>query len=337
MLVTDLGFRYDSTYRVIAEEFADDIESLEFQFKHAWYRLTTADMGPIERCLGDMVPPAQEFQSTLPAASSDAQVNYTAMYYSIKGLIDDNRTNIAAFSNLAYRCAFTFRETDYSGGCNGARIRFAPESEWPGNEGTSDALDSLNPIKEAYPDASMADIIVLSGQVAIEAAGGLEMPFCGGRVDANSSSPAYLAPRSYEAPILTIRDDMEVKGLTLEEGVALFARPTGDTLSNEYFVKLKAGDGEFSDEEKALLEAEFLEIVDRYIEDNGQFLQIFAEAWIKMMTADRYDGPHDNLCTERDDLERVNVTDSKTGSGASLNARFVTMVASLAVPIALAI
>ena len=151
---------------------------------HVWYRLTSQDMGSRERCLGDNVPPAQWWQFPLPEAPSTLP-DYGPARLAIQSMIDDDSSNIAAFANLAYRCAATFRETDYSGGCDGARIRFEPESSWPENEGTDATLAMLESVQTANSDVSWADLIVLAGQTAVEAAGGNTMTFCGGRTDAS--------------------------------------------------------------------------------------------------------------------------------------------------------
>lgn len=126
------------------------------------------------------------------------------------------------------------------------------------------------------------------------------MSFCGGRVDAeDADGSGILAPRSYSTGCITVKDDMQVKGLTKEQGVALFAAPKdgSTTLSNEYFANLKVGDGDHTEEERALLEGEFGPIVDLFIADEEFFLSKFAKAWTYMMTADRFaEGPFKNAC-----------------------------------------
>jgi len=324
MLTTDLALRDDPTYLPISQLFAENITALEEQFAAAWYRLTTADMGPPERCINDKpeeIPPAQWWQQPLPNMMLAIEVDYIGARSKIQALIDEDSNNIAAFANLAHRCAATFRVTDHKGGCNGARIRFAPESEWPENAGTADALATLEAVKDEIPGISYADLIVLAGQTAIETAGGIEMDFCGGRVDATDGlgSMDALAPRYYNdtAQVLLVRDDMQVKGLSAKEGVALFARPknSDEVLSNEYFVQLLAGEGEYDEYEMALLEEEFLPIVEEFAGDDSKFKVIFRSAWTKMMTADRYDGPVGNVCTDRIDptLQRDAPVDVEDG------------------------
>lgn len=318
MLTADLGLRDDPAYRPISESFKNDITVLENAFQHAWYRLTTADMGPVSRCIGDEVPDPQPFQVPLPP-SPDVEPDYIMIRSAIQTLIeDDPDTNTAAFVNLAYRCASTYRDTDYRGGCNGARIRFEPESSWPSNVGTADALSTLEPIIIEYPDISYSDLIVLAGQTAIESAGGKSMSFCGGRVDAlDGSGSINLEPRTYTPALVSIRDDMQVKGLSAREGVALAARPTTSTakLSNQFFVDLlAAGAGSnFSEEEQALLEGEFKPIVEEYAANNDLFLDEFASAWTKMMIADRFNRPSNNVC---DSLSHATTTKSDSNDGS---------------------
>ena len=220
----------------------------------------------------------------------------------IEGLLEDNEDNYGAFVDLAYRCAFTFRSTDYLGGCNGARIRFEPESEFAGNEGAAATLGILKPVSDAYPNASDADLIVLAGHTALQRAGTTTLTFCGGRVDAQDGSGSEgLAPRIYKPAVVSIRDNMEVKGLTARQGVALAARPTGSKLSNQFFIELLAGDGTFTAEESALLEGGFESIVQEFAADEEAFMEVFASAWTYLMTADRFGDFNKNGCTGVDE------------------------------------
>jgi catalase (peroxidase I) len=142
------------------------------------------------------------------------------------------------FAALAWQCASTFRATDYAGGCNGARIRFPPQSTWPANRGLVDAaMQQLQPVKKSHSDLSWADLIVLAGTLAVEqqAAGssritsatvGAPFSFCPGRTDASSAAGTeQLAPRKYSSPELAFKDGAVVQGLTAREAVVLAARP----------------------------------------------------------------------------------------------------------------
>ena len=296
MLTTDLALAEDETYKPISQLYAANLSLLETDFGAAWYRLTSSDMGPATRCIGEFVRPPQNWQHTLPEFTGELP-DFVAVRSKIKEVLNADDANYGAFVNLAFQCASTFRETDYRGGCNGARIRFEPEQTWDVNAGTADALASLEAVKEAYPNASYADIIVLAGQTAIESAGGNAQPFCGGRVDADDGSGSEgLAPRVYNSSVVSIRDDMQVKGLSAREGVALAGRPTGATFTNQFYKDLLVGNGNFTEDELALLEDEFNAIVEEYASDEETFQKEFASAWNKLMTADRYDGPFKNAC-----------------------------------------
>jgi catalase (peroxidase I) len=315
---SDMALLWDPNYEPITRGYADNITALEEAFAQVWYHLMTGDMGPVTRCLGDNVPPPQPHQRPLPEAPTTLP-DYVPVRSMIAGLIESNSENLSAFTQIAKGCAGTFRATDYRGGCNGARIRFHPEIDFPTNEGARDALDTLEAVKSAFPEVSYADIIVLAGQTAIEAAGGNKMAFCGGRVDAdNAALSEILSPRYYSTGLLTIRDDMQVKGLSKFEGVALFAAPKdgATTVSIQYFKDLKAGNGTFSIEEEALLQGEFAAIVEAYIEDEKLFLSEFAKAWTYVMNADRFDGPFANACDGVD-----TPTLKEISSGGRLRAR----------------
>ena len=241
------------------------------------------------------------------------------------------------FAHLAWQCASTFRKTDYSGGCNGARVRFLPQSEWRMNWYTKNILQVLEPVKKKFGAAlSWADLIVLAGNTAIESAGGKPMKFCGGRSDAlDANGTEHLGPRQYSTPLIQVLDNFKVMGLTPREGVALSARLrspihmkrlgyTGSwsadpfKLSNEYFkalvnenwqlmVKPARGQAEFKAAGKQLYmlptdialkqDAQLLTIVREFAASNHAFLQSFAAAWTKMMNADRFMGPAGSVCT----------------------------------------
>ena len=178
----------------------------------------------------------------------------------------------------------------------GARIRFSPEIDWESNSGASDAIQRLEPIKNAFSDdLSWADLIVLAGQTAVESAGGDPMAFCGGRVDAEDGDASIgLKPVIYNNNVnATAVYMMAQKGLSLEEGVALYATPAnGSTeLSNQYFIDLKAAGGD-----DPLLQDTLAPIVDKFIADNELFLETYAMAWNYMVTSDLFDGPTKNAC-----------------------------------------
>ena len=131
------------------------------------------------------------------------------------------------FVRLAWRCASTYRATDYLGGCNGARIRFVPEKEWPINVELDRALEVLAPVKATFGDAlSWADLIVLAGTVALEQAGAPVMNFCGGRTDATEGSASeWLTPRltgdATTDTAAVFKDVVKISGLTIREMTVL--------------------------------------------------------------------------------------------------------------------
>jgi hypothetical protein len=143
----------------------------------------------------------------------------------------------AQFATVAFQCASTFRATDFLGGCNGARIRFDPQKNWPVNSGlVEEVIKRLQPVKSSHPDLSWADLLVLAGTVAVEQAAGVKpsagqtvagpFSFCPGRSDADSGAGMeQLAPRSYSTPEIALKDNAAVMGLTAREAVALAARP----------------------------------------------------------------------------------------------------------------
>jgi len=257
MLTSDVSLLYDDTYREIVQQYAADQALLDSQFSHAWYKLTTRDMGPVTRYVGSAVPPAQPFQYPLPDPLPEDQLADFDKVRSVLGyLIHSPQPNVLRFDDyagasygplfvrLAWQCANTFRTTDYMGGCNGARIRMSPQREWPANVMLDKALQLLKPVKESFGEGlSWADLIVLAGTVSLEDAAAqalsaagfkedrLMIPFTGGRVDApmeeseTNPTPAYLESRlqggSDSDTIDIMTDVMTVLGLTTREAVAL--------------------------------------------------------------------------------------------------------------------
>lgn len=244
MLTTDIALLKDESYLEIVKEFAANITSLEYYFSEAWYKLVTRDMGPVTRCIGDDVPEARPFQRPLPPAGEPlAQDVLESIYSDIEkalyersyGFSSDSvgytSYNGALFVNLAFQCASTFRATDYLGGCNGATIRFSPESEFAGNEGTGEVIEALELIAAKHEGLSISDLIVYAGNVALEKAGAAELNFCQGRTDAVLTDELQrelknLAPRTYVPdPIVSVRDNEQVMGLNAYDTVALAGRP----------------------------------------------------------------------------------------------------------------
>ena len=169
MLTTDLALRYDEDYLTYAKMYAADFELHNKDFAKAWYRLTSSDMGPHIRCIGDLVPEPQDFQHNLPASPENVP-DYVPVADAIEKHFADDDEHRNMFIQLALNCASTFRATDYRGGCNGARIRFPPESDWSSNAGLDEYIGHLEELKteEGFDDVSMADMIVLAGILALE-------------------------------------------------------------------------------------------------------------------------------------------------------------------------
>ena len=300
MLTSDIAMSVDDIYQKISKEYAEDLNKLNEDFAKAWYKLTTGDMGSYHRCIGDLVPPPQAFQNYLPASPSRLP-NYVPVRMSIEVLLKISPRNVDAFINLAYRCASTFRQTDYSGGCNGARIRFLPESNYPENNGTDKALKMLEPIKKLFGrKLSWTDLIVLAGMTALESENDdLKLKFCGGGMDADRGvQDKDLSPRNYKDPLISVLDDFLVKGLTKEEGVALACR---QQVGSQYYQNLLSNSDSYSKHERALLKDEELKkIVELYARNENTLLRVFAGAWTKLMTADRFLDNRNNACENVD-------------------------------------
>jgi catalase-peroxidase len=185
MTDADMAMKMDPTYREIMERFRADPEYFKDTFARAWFKLTHRDMGPKARYIGPDVPEEDLiWQDPIPAGPTGYAVD------AVKSKIADSGLSISEMVSTAWDSARTYRGSDMRGGANGARIRLAPQKDWEGNEPErlSKVLGVLEPIaKEA--GASIADVIVLAGNVGVEqaakAAGfDITVPFSPGRGDA---------------------------------------------------------------------------------------------------------------------------------------------------------
>ncbi|WP_417666610.1 catalase/peroxidase HPI [Pseudidiomarina sp.] len=185
MTDADMAMKMDPEYRKISERFYNDPEYFSEVFARAWYKLTHRDMGPLARYLGPDVPNEELiWQDPIPAGNTDYDVA------SVKAKIADSGLSLAELAATAWDSARTFRGSDLRGGANGARIRLAPQKDWQGNEPErlAKVLSKLEPIAKAT-GASVADVIVLGGNYAIEQAAknagfNVDVPFAPGRGDA---------------------------------------------------------------------------------------------------------------------------------------------------------
>ena len=186
MTDADMALRFDPEYRKISERFAQDQAYFEQVFARAWFKLTHRDMGPKARYIGPDVP-AEDliWQDPIPAGKSDYDVAAVKAKIAAAGL------SISDMVSTAWDSARTYRGSDKRGGANGARIRLAPQKDWEGNEPAR--LAKVLAVYEkiaAETGASVADVIVLAGNLGVEqaakAAGvDVTVPFAPGRGDAS--------------------------------------------------------------------------------------------------------------------------------------------------------
>ncbi|MER2553081.1 MAG: catalase/peroxidase HPI [Thauera sp.] len=188
MTDADMALRFDPAYRKIAERFRNDQAYFEEVFARAWFKLTHRDMGPKARYIGPDVPSEDLiWQDPVPAGSTNYDVAAVKAKIAAAGL------SVGDMVATAWDSARTFRGSDYRGGANGARIRLAPQKDWEGNEPArlAKVLAAYGKIA-AETGASVADVIVLGGNVgleqAIKAAGfNVDVPFAPGRGDASQA------------------------------------------------------------------------------------------------------------------------------------------------------
>src|SRR5208283_4932152 len=196
MLTTDLSLRLDPAYEKISRRYLEHPDQFADAFARAWFKLTHRDMGPVVRYLGPLVPKETlAWQDPIPA------VNHPLIgaqeIAALKAKILASGLSISQLVSTAWASASTFRGSDKRGGANGARIRLAPQKDWAVNQPAELAkvLPKLEQIQKEFNSSgdkkiSLADLIVLGGSAAIEAAAkkaghNVTVPFTPGRTDAS--------------------------------------------------------------------------------------------------------------------------------------------------------
>jgi len=180
MTTADMALREDPEYRKISKHFHENPEEFADAFAEAWFKLLHRDMGPKTRYVGPEVPNEERiWMDPVPAGNTDYDVD------SVSEKIKNSGLSIQEMVETAWASASTYRHSDMRGGANGARIRLAPQKEWEVNkpEQLKKVLDIYESIS-SKTGASIADVIVLAGNVGIEMATGAKVPFTPGRGDA---------------------------------------------------------------------------------------------------------------------------------------------------------
>jgi catalase-peroxidase len=214
MFTTDLSLREDPAYREITSRWLQNPLEFEDAFARAWFKLTHRDLGPRARYLGSMSP-SEVLIWQDPVPSVDHELISTADQELLKENILATGTDTADLIRTAWASASTYRGTDMRGGANGARINLAPQNNWEVNEPAALAgvLDALTEVQESFNansdngvQVSLADVIVLAGNAAIEhavlmAGHSVSIPFQPGRTDAtqdmtDANAFAVLEPTS---------------------------------------------------------------------------------------------------------------------------------------------
>jgi catalase-peroxidase len=198
MLTTDLALKVDPIYAPIAKRFHENPDQLADAFARAWFKLLHRDMGPRARYLGPWVPEPQLWQDPVPPVDHELVGEQDIAV--LKRKILDSGLSISELVSTAWAAAASFRGTDKRGGANGARIRLAPQKDWEVNEPKQLAkvLKLLEQVQQDFnrsqsggkKKVSLADLIVLGGCAAVEAAArkaghDVTVPFAPGRTDAS--------------------------------------------------------------------------------------------------------------------------------------------------------
>ncbi|NIB99832.1 catalase/peroxidase HPI [Halobacterium sp. R2-5] len=197
MLTTDVALKHDDDYREILERFQENPDEFQAAFAKAWYKLIHRDMGPPERLVGPEVP-EETFTWQDPVPDADYELVGDEEVAELEQELLDSDLSRQQLAKTAWASAVTYRDSDKRGGANGARIRLEPQRSWEANEPEelAEVLDTLEAIQEDFNGSrsddvrvSLADLVVLGGNVAVEQAAAdagydVDVPFEPGRTDA---------------------------------------------------------------------------------------------------------------------------------------------------------
>ena len=271
MTTADMAMREDPEYRKISERFHKNPEQFQDAFARAWFKLLHRDMGPRTRYIGPEVPKEELiWQDPVPVGINGYDVD------AVKKRITSSDLTIQEMVETAWASASTFRGSDMRGGANGARIRLSPQKNWEVNK--PDQLSRVLKILEGIASesgASIADTIVLAGNVGIEKASGVNVPFSPGRGDASQEQtdvesfvvlePLADAFRNYQKKEYTISpeemmlDKAQLLGLTASEMTVLIGGFRALGISND-------GHGVFTQSPGKLTNDFFVNILDMKVE-----------------------------------------------------------------------
>ena len=250
MFTTDIALKKDPSYKKIAQRFLKDPKAFELAFAKAWFKLTHRDMGPRARYVGSEVPKEVMLWQD-PTPKADYKLISSSEVNSLKSKILKSGLTIPELVRTAWASAASYRGTDMRGGANGARLRLAPQNQWPVNnpKELSKVLNKLSKVQGDFnksltgkKEVSMADVIVLAGAAAIEksakkAGVNITVPFKAGRTDASQRQTDiaafkvlepkadafrnYYSSDSYMSPTQMLVDRANMLTLTVPEMTVL--------------------------------------------------------------------------------------------------------------------
>ena len=271
MTTADMAMREDPIYNKISKRFHENPDEFADAFARAWFKLLHRDMGPKTRYMGPESPDEELiWQDPVPAGNSDYDVE------TVKTKISESGLSIRELVETAWFSASTFRGSDLRGGANGARICLEPQKNWEANkpEQLSKVLTVLEDIAKDT-GASVADVIVLAGNVGIEKASGINVPFNAGRGDTTQEktdvdSFAVLEPfsdgfRNYHnsdlevTPEKMLLDKAQLLGLSAPEMTVLVGGLRSLGVSHD-------GHGVFTDDPNKLSNDFFVTLLDMSVE-----------------------------------------------------------------------
>ena len=285
MTTADIALREDPIYKEISKRFHENPDQFADAFARAWFKLLHRDMGPKVRYMGPEVPDEELiWQDPIPAGTADYDVD------AVKAKISDSGLSIQDMVETAWASASTYRGSDMRGGANGSRIRLSPQKDWEANN--PEKLQATLGIYENISHetgASIADVIVLAGNVGIEKASGVNVPFAPGRGDATQEQtdeesfealePVSDAFRNFHKSGLNVAaeeimlDKAQLLGLTAPEMTVLMGGMRSLGISS-------SGDGVFT------------ENINELTNDHFKILLDMSVAWKPNGTGNSYEAHH---------------------------------------------
>lgn len=296
MLTSDVALLHDSSFRKYVDMFAESPRLFDDVFAKAWYKLTTRDMGPIERCTGDATPPLQDWQHSLKSPKTPG--NAAKVLQAFRHDFQQDKSLACVWIQLAWTSCSSYRKSDHTGGCNGAFFLLDTNAH--------NKMTTLIKKKQQVCKCSVSDLVLLGARAGFEFYGvsATHAEFCFGRTDSSKPLNRPYAVRTLEFDTFgELREASDLLGISTRELFAVdvilssILRSCPES-SNEMWTIIDARlDDIMNNRNTSNAYESDPDIIEMAMStDRDGMRAYFTRAWDHLEIADRYDGPNANHC-----------------------------------------